>query len=471
MTTSSSAIRKAAPGINGGSRQDAAGEKSFHVFLSYGRGDAQAVEAIATRLEDEAGLHPCLDAWHLIPGEPWQEELEIALDHSQTCAVFIGPAGLGPWENEEMRSALDTRVKHSGFRVIPVLLPGATMPERGGLPRFLSRLTWVDFRPQGLQDADAFGRLVAGVRGKSPGRRRGVTAGQIDECPYLGLQAFDEDDARFFFGREAVAQQLIEVLRSKRFLAVVGPSGSGKSSVVRAGLLPQLRSGALPASADWHYFVLKPGAHPLEEMALSLTRGAPNGQSAARTLELLKSFNADERALHLAVRLLADQAREVRCCLTIDQFEEVFKLCSDRDERVRFINLLRYAATVAGGQTIVVVTMRANFLVRAAEYVELGELLSGSQFIINPMDEADLRRAIEEPAQRVGAQFEEGLVDSILRDAGTEPGVLPLMEHALLQLWQNRSGDNRLTLNAYNEIGGLRGACQAGRRDFQLVQS
>jgi len=187
---------KLTPGTPGSNDSDCAGGDSFHVFLSYGRTDAQAVEFIAARLEDEAGLHPFLDAWHLIPGEPWQEELEAALDHSQTCAVFIGPAGLGPWENEEMRSALDTRVKHSGFRVIPVLLPGATMPERGGLPRFLSRLTWVDFRgPQGLQDPDAFGRLLAGIRGEPPGRPRSIAAREIVECPYRGLQAFDEAEA------------------------------------------------------------------------------------------------------------------------------------------------------------------------------------------------------------------------------------------------------------------------------------
>jgi hypothetical protein len=183
-------------------RPAVASKNSYDVFLSYARTDALAVEAIARRLEDEAKLHPFLDTWHLIPGEPWQEELESALDQSQTCAVFIGPAGLGPWENEEMRSALDTRVKRPGFRVIPVLLPGATMPERSGLPRFLSRLTWVDFRPQGLQDTDAFVSLLAGIRGEPPGRRRVVVATQIVERPYRGLQAFGEDDARFFFGRE-----------------------------------------------------------------------------------------------------------------------------------------------------------------------------------------------------------------------------------------------------------------------------
>ncbi|MBV8773606.1 MAG: TIR domain-containing protein, partial [Deltaproteobacteria bacterium] len=341
-------------GTPGGTDSAVSGEKSFHVFLSYGRTDASAVEAIAARLEDEAGLHPFLDSWHLIPGEPFQEKLESALDHSQTCAVFIGPAGLGPWENEEMRSALDARVKLSDFRVIPVLLPGATMPERGKLPRFLSRLTWVNFRgPQGLQDADAFSRLLAGIRGEPPGRRLGVAVTKIVECPYRGLQVFDEGDARFFFGREAVVQQLIKALRQRRFLAVAGPSGSGKSSVVRAGLLPQLRAGALPASAGWRYFVLKPGAHPLEELAVCFTESTANGQAPARALDLIKRFTSDESTLHLATRLVPDKA----CCFfTVDQFEELFTLCADRDERVRFINLLRYAATMAGGQTIVVIT-------------------------------------------------------------------------------------------------------------------
>jgi hypothetical protein len=116
-----------------------AGNRLYDVFLSH-TSDKDAVEAIARRLEDEAALSPFLDKWHLIPGNPWQEELEQALDTSRTCAVFLGPHGIGSWENEEMRSALNDRVKHPGFRVIPILLPGAVLPERGTLPRFLSSL-------------------------------------------------------------------------------------------------------------------------------------------------------------------------------------------------------------------------------------------------------------------------------------------------------------------------------------------
>ena len=129
----------------------------YDVFLSHNSTDKAAVEQLAHRLADEATLQPFLDKWHLIPGEPWQEALEEALNQSRTCAVFLGQGRLGPWENEEMRAALDERVRNPGFRVIPVLLPNAQMPERGRLPRFLSRLTLVDFR-QGLEDGEAFYR-------------------------------------------------------------------------------------------------------------------------------------------------------------------------------------------------------------------------------------------------------------------------------------------------------------------------
>jgi len=143
----------------------------YDVFLSHNSKDKPAVETLAVRLMDEARIKVWLDKWNLIPGEPWQEEIERALDQAQTCAVFLGPSGFGGWHHEEMRAALDQRVadRTRKFRVIPVLLPGATMPARDKLPRFLSRLTWVDFRA-GLDDPEAFQRLVAGIRGHAPGR-------------------------------------------------------------------------------------------------------------------------------------------------------------------------------------------------------------------------------------------------------------------------------------------------------------
>jgi hypothetical protein len=137
------------------------------VFLSYQRTDKEAVEYLARRLR-EAGLQVWLDRWNLIPGEPWQEAVEEALDDCATCAVFWGPRGLGPWQNEEMRVALERRVREQNYRVIPVLLPGCPEPEKAKMPSFLKRVTWVDFRG-GLDDSDAFKSLVAGIRGMAPG--------------------------------------------------------------------------------------------------------------------------------------------------------------------------------------------------------------------------------------------------------------------------------------------------------------
>jgi len=141
----------------------------YDVFLSHNSQDKPAVKWLAARLEDEAKLKVFLDIWNLIPGDPWQEDLEKALDASRTVAVFLGPAGISGWHNEELRAALKTRVQNPERRVIPILLPGTKMPEKGEIPAFLERLTWVDFRSQ-LDDEEAFRLLVAGIQGEAPGR-------------------------------------------------------------------------------------------------------------------------------------------------------------------------------------------------------------------------------------------------------------------------------------------------------------
>src|SRR5215469_5137849 len=141
----------------------------FHAFLSHSNADKPAVEVLARRLARE-GIQVWLDKWHLVPGDHWQPAIERALADSATCVVFVGPCGLGPWQNEEMRAAIDRRVADSSrrFRVIPVLLPGAERAERSSLPTFLAGTTWVEFRDS-LDDQDAFHRLVYGIRGLEPG--------------------------------------------------------------------------------------------------------------------------------------------------------------------------------------------------------------------------------------------------------------------------------------------------------------
>ncbi|MCP5108465.1 MAG: toll/interleukin-1 receptor domain-containing protein, partial [bacterium] len=232
-------------------------------FLSHNSRDKPFVEKIARKLEDEAEIPVWLDKWNLIPGDPWQEEIEKALDESQCCVVFIGPGGIGPWQNEEMRSAIESRVSDKSIRVVPVLLPGVKRPgKESRLPRFLRGLTWVEFKDK-WDEPEALYRLECGIKGKEPGKDSGYGEIETGICPFRGLEIFREQDRRFFFGREVLEQQLLDKLADSRFLAVAGPSGSGKSSLVQAGLIASLRPHSQVA-------LFKPGEQPLEELAFAL---------------------------------------------------------------------------------------------------------------------------------------------------------------------------------------------------------
>jgi WD40 repeat protein len=431
-------------------------ETQYDVFLSHNSQDKPAVEILARRLTDEASLRPFLDKWHLVPGEPWQEALEEALDQSRTCAVFVGPRGISPWEHEEMRAGIEQRVADRTFRVIPVLLPGAERGKRGRLPAFLKRATWVEFR-ETLDDPDAFHRLVAGIKGLPPGRGPGEVVYE-GVCPYRGLQAFEEEHAPFFFGREAATEWLVNDLRGSRFLAVVGPSGSGKSSLVRAGLVPALRRGDLPGSETWPLCVFRPGHRPLESLAVALIQLVGSSDDPTALSRLMDALGADQRQLHLTIRLaLTDAPADRTIALVVDQFEEIFTLCRYEDQRGPFIDNLLYASAIEGGRTVVVLTLRADFYGKCAAYPDLAARFTDHQMLVSPMVEEELRQAIERPARLVGLEFESGLVEALLRDVQAEPGALPLLQHTLLELWERREG-HRLTSAAYREIGNIQGA-------------
>jgi len=438
----------------------------FHVFLSHSSTDKPAVEELARQLAKE-GIQAWLDKWNLIPGDPWQPALEKALADSETCAVFVGPSGFGPWQKEEMRAAIDQRVRDSGrrFRVIPVLLPGAKRAERSSLPTFLAATTWVEFRDS-LDDPDAFHRLVCGIRGREPGADPGQALYE-GRCPYRGLRVFDVDDAPFFFGREALVQWLLNELRPategqlvNRFLAIVGASGSGKSSVARAGLLPALKHDKIKGSSRWPLAICRPGPDPLESLAVALLKAANVAQSAPALAELIAEFQKNEKTLHLIARQsLPENVADMRLVVVVDQFEEVFTLCRNEELREALIRNLLYAAKVVQGQTLVILTMRADFYGKCAANAELAAAFSDHHVLVGPMTEEELRRAIERPTQLVGCELEAGLVDLLVQDVRRQPGALPLLQHALLELWNKREG-RRLTVKTYQEIGKLEGALQ-----------
>lgn len=437
----------------------------YDIFLSHATPDKPAVETIAKQLEAQ-GLRTFVDRWHLVPGKPIHEALQEALKGSASCAVFLGPAKMGPWQNEELYAALETQVRNEDFRVIPVLLPGTVIPERSEQPWFLSRRLWVDFRP-GLEDQDAMHRLVCGIKGLPPGitQDAGDPSGNMI-CPYVGMETFTEENAGFFFGRGALTQYLVEKLRENRFLAVLGPSGSGKSSVVRAGLVPAVRRGELPGSGNWPIVTVKPGENPVENLAFGVAKH-PAFKEHLGAVSLVKDIMADRMALHLNVRLaLPEDDPDYRALIVVDQLEEVFTLCSDETLRRNFVNNLLYATEVAGGRTLVVATLRADFYHRAAVMPSLADYLSEHQVLVTPMVAEELEEAIEGPARKVGMTFEEGLVETLRGDVLGQPGGLPLLEYALLELWEQREG-NRMTLKGYHSIGGVQGAI-AARADAEF---
>ncbi len=261
------------------------------------------------------------------------------------------------------------------------------------------------------------------------------------EPPYVGLAAFQADDADRFFGRDKLVTELRARVRQRRFAGVFGPSGSGKSSLLRAGLVAGTATPTL---------LFTPGPNPIEECAVQLA--ALTGGSAA---QLRTELHEDPRNLHLLVRqAVAREPDGTDLLLVIDQFEETFTLCPDRDERTRFIEALVHLATADTSRARVVIGVRADFYGHCAQYPQLVAALNDAQILVGPMSVEELREAITAPAARVGCMVESALVSKVIADTAGEDAVLPLVSHALLETWRRRSGA-RLTLAGYEAAGGI----------------
>ena len=262
-------------------------------------------------------------------------------------------------------------------------------------------------------------------------------------CPFRGLAPFDAAHAEYFFGRERLVAELVARLVGSTLLAVVGPSGSGKSSAVRAGLLPALADGVVPGAESWRRAVMRPGERPLAELSRTLARAVPEagGEDAAPWIaDALDRLEPGERLV-----------------LLIDQFEEAFVACRDQAERAAFFDALAEGAGDPDERLVVVLAIRADFYGRCAEHADLSTLVSANQLLVGPMRRDELRRAIELPSRRAGLRIEPGLVSALVGDVAGEPGGLPLLSAALVELWQQRDG-RTLRRRAYEQTGGVKGA-------------
>lgn len=279
--------------------------------------------------------------------------------------------------------------------------------------------------------------------------------------PYRGLFAFQEDDATFFYGREAFTERQFQAIQEKTLLTIVGPSGSGKSSVVFAGLIPRLRQ-----DKEWLLADFRPGARPVQALAESLLPLLePNLSETDRLIEnqkLAAALASHQLGLDDVVnRILSKNSQANRLLLVIDQFEELYTLCNDATLRRRFLDLLIQTVNTQNFRPrpgiVFVLTLRADFWGQALAYRPFADLLQDASLILGPMNQQELGQAIANPAGRLGITFEPGLTGRILHDVGDEPGNLPLLEFALTLLWERRVG-RRLTHAAYEVIGRVEGA-------------
>lgn len=308
-------------------------------------------------------------------------------------------------------------------------------------------------------------------------------------CPYKGLAYFDcnDSDPNYFYGRNALTDQLLEKVRLGNFLAVLGASGSGKSSVVRAGLLHQLKLGQrLSGSEEWPIYIFRPGEHPLQRLAEVFI--APGLSEIDRATQLAKAEELITAGC-LGLKQLIAATNKTRVILVVDQLEEVFTLCQDNSERQEFFDCLlstiksqnrtqpdksfsqkpsEKTVTPSATKLCLILTMRADFFSKCTEYGELAIEIQKHLVTVTPMTSEELEQAITEPAKKVGLEVERELVNLMIADVESSPSSLPLLQYTLTELWQQRIVD-RLTLAAYTRLGGVKGTLQ--KRANEIYES
>jgi WD40 repeat protein len=262
--------------------------------------------------------------------------------------------------------------------------------------------------------------------------------------PFLGLACYEAEQASLFFGREALTRDLLRRLEAGRFLAVFGPSGIGKSSLLRAGLLAA-------APAGWVTVLLTPGETPVARLAARVAAACPAAVKESVRDKLL----ADPAALPaVAAQVLAGRPADAQLLLVVDQFEELFTVCAEPARRDSFVRALLAAAAGSTSRVRVVLGIRADFYGHCAAWPELVAALGGAQLLVGPLDRDRLRDVIVKPAEQAGMTVEGALIATALAETGAEPGALALLSHALLETWR-LSPHGRLTLTAYAEAGGV----------------
>jgi WD40 repeat protein/tetratricopeptide (TPR) repeat protein len=268
-----------------------------------------------------------------------------------------------------------------------------------------------------------------------------------EDCPYLGLETFSETKAEFFFGRKNLLNQWIARLAEDRLMAVVGPSGSGKASLITAGVVPALRNGALEGSEHWRYFPpVPPGAHPLRNVLAVVQDG-----HVADPEKWVKKMRENSKIL---LELIESESKQP-AVFVFPRFEEVFILADEAERKALGNNLLEIIKSPRGHR--VLLAMRNDFVTHIGQLGGLQAVFQKGEVFVPPLDASELHEIVQQPAERVGLKFDDGVVDALIFDVLGDPAALPLLQFTLLKLWEKRER-NRITWNAYHDVGGCRGA-------------
>ncbi len=437
------------------------------VFVSYASANREVVYPLTNDLVAR-GVQFWIDKDGLKPGMPdWERGIRDALRQCSVLLYMVSPESL---ESRAVRGELAI-AEMLGIPVLAIWIKGDRWPDSAKIEYISAQR--IDARPANY--AAALALIVESIdREQSKSGTIGNTVAvsppvsKLDPVspftftprnPYKGLKAFDESDKGDFFGRSELTAELVSDVNGMtdtRFLAVIGPSGSGKSSVVRAGLIPKLRE----PNPEWVFLPpMTPGASPLKALTSTVSKQSSKSNTAIRE-------DLDARAgdgLDMLARNIVNTANG-RVVLFIDQFEELFTQTASEPERQQFINLLTTAATERNGVLIVILTMRADFYDRPLNYESLAKLIEGHQRTIPPLSLIDLKDAILKPAALPDVQltFEEGLPADLVFEVRDRAGALPLLQFALDQLFERckDNPDRRLTYAAYKAVGGVSGALQ-----------
>lgn len=442
------------------------------VFVCYNQRDRVLVDQLARTIND-----PDYDIWwdlQLQGGHQWMEETQDRLELADVVLFCVGPNGCGKTQTQEVFIANNRKNNTGEPLIIPVLLPGGG-PVWGTVPPFVGLLHRISYDRSIEDEVEVTKELRCVIKDQK--YRRSVSQPSADVAPYVGLESFDEHTEKLFQGRESEIDKVFDLIRgvtrpeaaTHRVIGVVGASGSGKSSLIRAGVIPRLRKGLAPGIGKTAVVKFRPSEYavdPRQSLAIAMSRDlqmiAPDGWDYP---DILARLNDGQDGLRLVLNRFLTSEKNLsqatckfsRILFFIDQFEELYSICDSKETRDSFLESLLRATLAPEGPAILLFTLRVDQYHLCLNNRDIAQAVSSQQLLLGPISPNGLRDVICLPARQANCEIESHLIETLIADVQGKQNALPLLQYALLELW-NRRIDNRMTSAAYRQMGGIVGA-------------